>query len=778
MSAADAWLASLGEDPTVPSPLASSLTGLSLASALSGSSGEYGGGAKRANLLFFNDSAVSSRLCLGFVGSGSRRFCFKVLKGDVSTTCGVGKHARKFEPKIGHFFLRCNDTTAFCEPCFSETLVPVDMRENFKTASKTIDEWKQIFTDYLHDVQTQTGASASSTKFLFPDPDRFALKTPRKVPFFEGEFPSVSIPSELEDIKLQSQKLAIEQFWWEEDDSTSLLPVSLFDFLKLLRGFLVKYETWLVEPLDVLTLRFDTVEGDLHKLKHHCEDLQLAIGRPITIEGDSFPDVWSALEYLSSFSNPSTGGVERLGQAITVLQNEYSGLANSIQTLTTAVTQLPSLVALVQDLKQTSVTYKARFNRIHPFLILIKELKSRIESIESYTASAAGPLPAHTSVPSDPWMANFAPDPGASTPAPTLPCRVISPGNDDTEARIHTIEHQLTSLEKRVVGDGMRVGRFVFQSKEDLRLWLASHLPSNRFGLFLDGVSIFDFLAHTHMDSNENMAHLYNSQKNGFETIYESKIISSMQNLFPNLFGKGGADGMDTSRTLPGLQSSDKWNSDGVTGLQLQVEHELPNVDLQFRNAIASALENSVEARDLALELLYRSKKFALDLSNFMKRDVDFWRHKGYSKQAAWELTCLSVRRIFEDIHVVRVVGRDCRDIRNPATTATQIIWATLRSHLVMEEYSRRNFVEHPSISAVIARHLASHHVMPDDALETKLKKLDDRVSKMGIKMDALESRIARLESKNEIPPPRKGRGGGKLKDKDQDNALSPPRGG
>jgi len=106
MSAADAWLASLGEDPTVPSPLASSLTGLSLASALSGSSGEYGGGAKRANLLFFNDSAVSSRLCLGFVGSGSRRFCLKVLKDDVSTTCGVGKHARKFEPKIGHFFLK------------------------------------------------------------------------------------------------------------------------------------------------------------------------------------------------------------------------------------------------------------------------------------------------------------------------------------------------------------------------------------------------------------------------------------------------------------------------------------------------------------------------------------------------------------------------------------------------------------------------------------------------------------------------------------------------
>jgi len=279
------------------------------------------------------------------------------------------------------------------------------------------------------------------------------------------------------------------------------------------------------------------------------------------------------------------------------------------------------------------------------------------------------------------------------------------------------------------------------------------------------------------MDSNENMTHLYNSQKNGFETIYESKIISSMQNLFPNLFGKSGADGLDTSRTLPGLQSSDKWNADGVTGLQLQVERELPNVDLQFRNAIAATLEDAPEARDLALELLYRSKKFALDLCSFMQRDADFWRHKGYTKQAAWELTCLSVRRIFEDIHVVRVVGRDSRDLRNPASTATQVIWATLRSHLVMDEYTRRNFVEHPSISAVIARHLASHHVMPDDALETKLRKLEEKVTKMAIKQDNLESRVARLEAKNEIPPPRKGRGGGKAKD-GKDSADTPTQRG
>jgi hypothetical protein len=106
------------------------------------------------------------------------------------------------------------------------------------------------------------------------------------------------------------------------------------------------------------------------------------------------------------------------------------------------------------------------------------------------------------------------------------------------------------------------------------------HLPKNHFGLFQDGVSIFAFLAQTHLDSSENMAPLYHSQKNGFDTIYESRIILSMKNLCSNLFGKSGSDGTDTNTTLPGLQTSDKWNSDGVTSLQLQVERELPNVDL------------------------------------------------------------------------------------------------------------------------------------------------------------------------------------------------------
>jgi hypothetical protein len=568
---------------------------------------------------------------------------------------------------MDHSYLRSNDVVAFCEPSFPLTLVPFDLRDNFKVTAKTIEEWKLLFADYLCENGNQSSQVVEASRYLFPDPEKFALKTPCKIPLFEGEFLAVVIPTKLIDIQDQQRSLPVEQFWWEEEDLTSLLPAPLFDFLKKLRNFLIKYDQWLVEPLDVMTLRLDTVEGDLHKLKNHCETLELAIGRPLSLQGSSFPDLWSALEFVASISN---GTDMKDGSA------NFTQTVASLQTMVNELSVLPSTCSTLSlklaDLNTSCNTFEARFQRIHPILLTVRDLQAKVLSLEMIISSQRTAGNPNTSVSLDPWLNQFSGGSNHTIPPPPAVAAVVSPPVSptstlgDPEARFCTIEHQLKSLEKRIVGDGIRVGRFLFQSRKDLRIWMLANVPSNRFGLFLDGMSIFDFLAHMHMDSQENMIHLYNYQKNGFETIYESKVISSMQNLFPNLFGKSGADGMDTSMTLPGLNSSDKWNSDGVTGLQLQVERELPNIDLQFRHAISSVLEDSPDARKIALELLYCSKKFVLDLCTFMQRYVDFWCHKGYTKQVAWELTCLSVCQVFEDIHVVRVVGRDCRDLKKP----------------------------------------------------------------------------------------------------------------
>jgi hypothetical protein len=79
-----------------------------------------------------------------------------------------------------------------------------------------------------------------------------------------------------------------------------------------------------------------------------------------------------------------------------------------------------------------------------------------------------------------------------------------------------------------------------------------------------------------------------------------------------------------------------------------------------------------------------------------------------------------------------------------------------------MEEYTHQHFYEHPSISAVIACHCTpsgSKSHQPDEALENRMKKLEDKVNEQKCHFDSLESRLSHLESKKEITPPKGGRG-------------------
>jgi hypothetical protein len=290
-------------------------------------------------------------------------------------------------------------------------------------------------------------------------------------------------------------------------------------------------------------------------------------------------------------------------------------------------------------------------------------------------------------------------------------------------------------------------------------VWCGQYLKSHRFGLFLNGVSIFEFLAQDHADATEVLTNLYKSQKNQFNNMYDSKVMTSCQNLFPTIFGRSSAVGLDTSRTLPGLSTHDKWDNNGVTGLRFQIAREVINVDTQISNAIMVAFRDVPHTATLAKELLYRSKKFVNDLSNFISQDYAFWRAKGYDAKASWELTCCSVRRLYEDIHQVRIIARDVRDLDDLVSTTALILWATLRTHVIMEDYTRRNFYEHPSISAVIARHLAANHIKPDDSIETRMRKLEENFTEQKRRLDSFESRLVRVEQKNEISPPKGGRG-------------------
>jgi hypothetical protein len=136
----------------------------------------------------------------------------------------------------------------------------------------------------------------------------------------------------------------------------------------------------------------------------------------------------------------------------------------------------------------------------------------------------------------DAWTQISTPTP-ALTPVPQVPVVACT---SNFEAAFLDLKHQVKVLQHHIVGGGVRIGNKVFQSFEDVQVWVKAELPTRRYGLFVDAVSILDFFSFLgHIDAESQVSTLHNANKAGFTSIYESRVATSVQNIFPKVFGKG-----------------------------------------------------------------------------------------------------------------------------------------------------------------------------------------------------------------------------------------------
>jgi hypothetical protein len=330
-----------------------------------------------------------------------------------------------------------------------------------------------------------------------------------------------------------------------------------------------------------------------------------------------------------------------------------------------------------------------------------------------------------------------------STPLIPQVLDVAYPSN--IEATLLDLKHQIKVLQHRIVGGGVRIGNKVFQSFEDVQVWVKAELPTRRYGLFVDAVSILDFFSFLgHIDAESQVSTLHNANKAGFTSIYESRVATSVQNIFPKVFGKG-----DSHQYLPAIRHPDKWD-DGSDGLMYQITKGMTDVETQLRSTIDSVLDGYHEAWHLASQCLFEAKRFVMDLFTFMTQDYFKWKARGHSKQDAWNMTSLCVRRIFEKIHSERVVARDIYDPNNLEFTTAKMLWATWKAHAVMEQYLKHHFYEHPSISAVLARHLANNYVKPKTTTSSQLLALENSVKSLTSCLDKLKIKGGDKEDKGD----------------------------
>ncbi|MFN9981417.1 MAG: hypothetical protein ACK53Y_15940, partial [bacterium] len=65
----------------------------------------------------------------------------------------------------------------------------------------------------------------------------------------------------------------------------------------------------------------------------------------------------------------------------------------------------------------------------------------------------------------------------------------------------------------------------------------------------------------------------------------------------------------------------------------------------------------------------------------------------------------------------------------------------TWKAHAVMEQYLKHHFYEHPSISAVLARHLADNYMKPEITTSSQISTLENAVKSLTVCLDKITNK-------------------------------------
>lgn len=254
------------------------------------------------------------------------------------------------------------------------------------------------------------------------------------------------------------------------------------------------------------------------------------------------------------------------------------------------------------------------------------------------------------------------------------------------------LEDNVAMLKKRTLGDGVNFRSYNFQSAGEHQDWLKNNLPNLKFGVFVDGFSAWEyFFKSDNSELNDYLNEDYATHKVGFKSLHESLVANSFYNVLPSALGKG----LDKSEFLPAFTRPELWdNNDGSSGLRYRLTRELNSVRSQVIKNIEYSIPFSASpARILAIECLQHSLHFIAELSAYITRSYTELCHSGtFSTSQCWSPVSRCARRCFTDMSDARVTAKDIKEDGDEIGTATEIVWATLRTHMVMQNYLSENF--------------------------------------------------------------------------------------
>jgi hypothetical protein len=463
-------------------------------------------------------------LCMGLVSTN--KFCTKVLVNG-ATSCGASAHVRKFHPSSATAYFKDNEVRAFCKPVFDLTIMSTVQRLRIQGVVLTLEEWSHLFVQ----VQRKT------------PPKWLTFEDPPSVVIEEEEDASTELLSPVHAaagsllglIPMLSFEDSVSS---GEDENSEPMDHSLASFYiqRFRRQFISLKNKWERAFAEVES-GYGMIVKDLQKLHQVAESQAINLGTPVAL-GEQMPDsVWKGLSQVHQTVTSVSSDMHHQATNIAALSTNQTHLTQSVITLETTTEDInTSLSGKVSTLTIDLRALEARILRLVPVLAQLRRNSSTPNT----------PIQA----PVSPQLEQFGMRLGACEQSVSSLRNIVSaldggrepfappPSSSAIESQLKEIQVQMKQLQLKVVGKGVQIANRTFHTFEDVKVWVDMHLPTHRYGLFVDGVSLFEFFTSGHIDAETTYTSFYSQHRTGFKSTFEARVASSVQNLFPTVFGK------------------------------------------------------------------------------------------------------------------------------------------------------------------------------------------------------------------------------------------------
>ena len=289
-------------------------------------------------------------------------------------------------------------------------------------------------------------------------------------------------------------------------------------------------------------------------------------------------------------------------------------------------------------------------------------------------------------------------------------------GNEMDPNVINDLMNRIRVLEGKDDGhQGVSLHGVYFGGEDDVESWCDEYMD----GLIQVGciTDVFNFLNRI-KDGNsggQDIKHLVDMDRVKADGAFATSMEAFMVQM-PKLCGNPSTNSsFKTAHVsyLPGIPSYKVWdNPKTKAGIRYILKANATNVSAQIKVNIRSKLANNPVARSFSLALLSTTKEFVSALSAFITETMEDLVSHDYDPDLAWSIITQVIHHMFTvDMDKERSFVREQLDTRSQKSTAVAIMWGWLRTHRLMEEYSRHGIENHPSVAAQYVKFLVQNRV-------------------------------------------------------------------